>query len=78
MDAKKIQFYMAKDWDEYKKALEIAQGDERVTDIKEVGEMETTNWSGNDMFAYIFVMTAPNSFMKELTKLMNVLVVGLM
>ena len=72
MDAKKIQFYMAGDWDEYERALKIAQDDERVTDIKEVGEMLTTDWIGNEMFAYIFVMTAPNSFMKELTELMEV------
>lgn len=78
MDAKKIQFYMANDWDEYKRALEIAQGDDRVTDIKEVGEMETTNWAGDEMFAYIFVMTAPNSFMKELTEIMDVPMVDLM
>jgi len=68
----KLQFYMAADWDEYKRALEIAQNDERVIDIKEVGEMETTNWDGDRMFAYVFVMPAPNGFMTELTKQMKV------
>lgn len=68
----KLQFYMAADWSEYKKALEIAQKDERVIDIKEVGEMETTDWGGDRMFAYVFVMSAPNGFMEELCKLMKV------
>ncbi len=68
----KLQFYMSSDWSEYERALEIAQSDERVIDIKEVGEMETTDWGGDRMFAYVFVMSAPNEFMKELCKLMKV------
>lgn len=68
----KLQFYMASDWSEYKRALEIAQKDERVIDIKEVGEMETTNWDGERMFAYVFVMSAPNEFMRELCDFMKV------
>lgn len=68
----KVQIYMAADWNEYERALSICQEDERVIDIKEVGEMATTNWNGEDMFAYIFVMTAPNGFMAELTKQMSV------
>ena len=68
----KLQFYMAADWDEYKRALKIAQEDERVIDIKEVGEMETTNWDGDRMFVYVFVMSAPNGFMRELCDFMKV------
>ena len=71
-DTNKVQLYLAKDWDEYERALKIVQEDDRVIDIREVGEMETTDWKGDDMFAYIFVFTAPNSYMSELTKLMNV------
>lgn len=68
----KLQFYMASDWSEYKRALEIAQNDERVIDIKEVGEMETTDWGGDRIFAYVFVMSAPNGFMRELCDFMKV------
>lgn len=71
MAGNKIQYYMAADWDEYKRALEIAQSDERVADIKEVGEMECTNWYDEEMFAYIFVMSAPNDFMVELCNQMK-------
>ena len=71
-DTNKVQLYLAKDWNEYERALKIVQEDDRVIDIKEVGEMETTDWNGEDMFAYIFAFTAPNSYMSELTKLMNV------
>lgn len=71
-DTNKVQLYLAKDWDEYERALKIAQEDDRVIDIKEVGEMETTDWNGERMFAYIFALTAPSSYMSELTKLMNV------
>ena len=62
----KLQIYAGASWDEYNKALGIAQKDDRVTEIKEVGEMETSNWDGDRMFAYVFVMTAPNGFMNEL------------
>lgn len=69
---KKIQFYMASNWDEYEKALKYAQESESVSDIREVGEMETTNWSGEMVFAYVFVFSAPNGFMNELTAHMDV------
>lgn len=69
----KLQIYAGTSWDEYKEALEIAQSDERVIDIKEVGEMETTDWGGDRIFAYVFVMTAPNGFMNELCTKMGVL-----
>lgn len=69
----KLQIYAGISWDEYNRALKIAQGDDRVIDIKEVGEMETTDWAGDRMFAYVFVMTAPNGFMDELCKEMGVL-----
>jgi len=68
----KLQIYAGTSWDEYNRALEIAQDDDRVIDIKEVGEMETTDWAGDRMFAYVFVMTAPNGFMTELCNEMGV------
>lgn len=69
----KLQIYAGTSWDEYNGALKIAQEDERVIDIKEVGEIETTDWAGDRMFAYVFVMTAPNGFMNELCEKMGVL-----
>lgn len=71
-DDLKLQIYAGTSWDEYKKALDIAKADERVIDIKEVGEMETTDFGGDRMFAYVFVMTAPNGFMSELCEKMGV------
>ena len=69
----KLQIYAGTSWDEYKEALEIAQKDGRVIDIKEVGEMESTDWGGDRIFTYVFVMTAPNGFMNELCEKMGVL-----
>lgn len=69
---KKIQIYMASSWDEYERALKYAQESESVSDIREIGEMETTNWDGELMFAYVFVFSAPNSYMNELAAHMDV------
>ena len=70
MDEIKIQVYMAKTQEEYDKALEWVK-EQDIEDIKEVGEMPTTDWFGDPMSAFIFVFSAPIETMMKLSSYMN-------
>lgn len=70
MDEIKIQVYMAKTQEEYDKALEWVK-EQDIEDIKEVGEMPTTDWFEEPMSAFIFVFSGPNETMMRLSSYMN-------
>ena len=70
MDEIKIQVYMAATQEEYDKALEWVK-EQGIEDIKEVGEMPTTDWFGEPMSAFIFVFSGPNETMMRLSSYMN-------
>jgi len=70
-EMKKIQFYMAASQGEYDEALAWVQKCKEVETIKEVGYMLSTDWSGNDLDAYVFLFTAPGTVMTDLKKYMN-------
>lgn len=70
MDEIKIQVYMAKTQEEYDKALEWVK-EQDIEDIKEVGEMPTTDWFGEPMSAFIFVFSGPNETMMRLSSYIN-------
>ena len=70
MNEIKIQVYMAKTQEEYDKALEWVK-EQDIEDIKEVGEMPTTDWFGEPMSAFIFVFSGPNETMMRLSSYMN-------
>ncbi len=68
-DFDKIQIYMAANEKEYDKAITWVRDHGYGDTIKEVnGCMDTTDWDGNPIKAFIFLFTAPNGTMKELTK----------
>ena len=70
MDEIKIQVYMAATQEEYDKALEWVK-EQDIEDIKEVGEMPTTDWFGEPMSAFIFVFSGPTETMKKLSSYMS-------
>lgn len=70
MDEIKVQVYMAKTQEEYDKALEWVK-EQDIEDIKEVGEMPTTDWFGEPMSAFIFVFSGPNETMMKLSSYMS-------
>ena len=63
----KIQIYMAASQEEYDEALKYVRDRNDVKDIREVGHMDTTGWLGEPMDTYVFLFSAPNSMMNELT-----------
>lgn len=70
MDEIKIQVYMAKTQEEYDKALEWVK-EQDIEDIKEVGEMPTTDWFGEPMSAFIFVFSGSIETMMKLSSYMS-------
>lgn len=71
-DFDKIQFYMAANMEEYNKALAWVRNKKFGETIKEVGEMDSTDWDGKPIKAYVFLFTAPNGTMQKLSKFMSV------
>lgn len=68
----KIQIYMAGDEEEYAKALAWVKKKRYGKTIKEVGHMDSTDLYGEHIDAYVFLFSASNKSMMELTKYMNV------
>ena len=72
MEFDNIQFYLAWNEDEYKKALEWVEKNGYNTNLKEVGMMPSTDLLGNPIEVWVFIFTAPNEVMKTLTNYMGV------
>ena len=65
----KIQIYMAATQEEYDKAIGYVRSKDEDYDIKEVGHMDTTDWTGKHLDAFVFLFSAPNEVMYEALRL---------